>query len=182
MDGAGRTDSKRRRPVIDVRLAARGWRRALGRPVTLCRRAAEAALAAAHACGPLELSILLADDAALRRLNRDYRGKDTPTNVLAFPAAAGAIAPRPLGDVVLALETLEREAAAERKAPADHAAHLIVHGVLHLLGYDHARGAQARRMRAREIAALARLDVPDPYGRPARARRSPANRHERTSL
>ena len=81
----------------------------------------------------------------MRALNRDWRGKDKPTNVLSFPAPPppGAPGPRHLGDIVLAYETLAREAAAEGKALADHAAHLVVHGVLHLLGYDHEAEAEA---------------------------------------
>ncbi len=111
---------------------------------------------------------MLADDALVRRLNRDYRGVDQATNVLAFPAADGggsvaAEAPLPLGDVVLALETVRREAADQGKSVAEHLSHLVVHGVLHLLGFDHVEAGDAARMEALEIEVLAGLGVPDPY-------------------
>jgi probable rRNA maturation factor len=99
------------------------------------------------------------------RLNAAYRGKDNPTNVLSFPAPAGMAAdgPRALGDVVLALETLLDEAAAAGIPPAHHFQHLLIHGLLHLSGYDHEADAEAERMEALETALLARLGVPDPY-------------------
>ena len=116
------------------------------------------------------LSLVLADDRLVQRLNRDFRGRDAPTNVLSFPNL-GADAPpdlpgaepAALGDVVLARETLLREAAAQRKSPADHLAHLVVHGVLHLLGYDHERESDARVMERLEVEVLADLGVADPY-------------------
>ena len=114
-----------------------------------------------------ELAIVLTDDAAIRTLNRDWRGKDAPTNVLSFPAAAPS-APRAgdarlLGDIVIAYETTAREAVAEGKPFAHHLAHLAVHGFLHLLGYDHETDAEAEAMEALEIAVLRRLGVPNPY-------------------
>ncbi|HEV2100009.1 MAG TPA: rRNA maturation RNase YbeY [Stellaceae bacterium] len=116
----------------------------------------------------IEIAVCLADDAMQQQLNRDWRGVDRPTNVLAFPAwepgapiAAGA--PLLLGDIVLAFETVSREAEGQDKPLADHLAHLVVHGVLHLLGYDHAAEAEAVAMEALETAILARLGVPDPY-------------------
>ena len=116
----------------------------------------------------LVLDITLTDDGEQRRLNRTWRGKDAPTNVLAFPAADPAAAPPPgapclLGDVVLALGTIRREAAEQDKPFIDHLRHLVVHGVLHLLGHDHQSPAEAAAMEAREIAILAELGVPDPY-------------------
>jgi probable rRNA maturation factor len=150
-----------------------GWAAALPEAAGLARRAVEAALEGAPV-GPLaEVSIVLTDDAAQRALNRDWRGKDAPTNVLSFPAieprafAAGAAAdptrPALLGDVVLALETMQREADDAGKSLADHAAHLLVHGVLHLLGYDHDTEADAALMEPVETRILARLGVADPY-------------------
>lgn len=156
------------RPQIAVRLETPAWRRHLPDATAWCRRAAATALAAeAPQLEGIELSILLADDARLQGLNRDYRGKDRPTNVLSFaageddPGPAGR--PRLLGDVVLALETCAAEAEAQAKPLAHHLAHLVVHGVLHLLGHDHEDEAEAERMEARERAILAKLDIPDPY-------------------
>ncbi|HYM30075.1 MAG TPA: rRNA maturation RNase YbeY, partial [Candidatus Cybelea sp.] len=111
--------------------------------------------------GEGSLCIMLSDDASLRRLNRTWRGKDRPTNVLSFPAEA----PGPRGDVALALGVLIRESAAQGKPRRDHLAHLVVHGVLHLLGHDHVRNADAGRMERLERKILARLGVPDPYRR-----------------
>jgi probable rRNA maturation factor len=101
-------------------------------------------------------------------LNRRWRGTDAPTNVLAFPAADPTVAtplgaPLLLGDVVLAFETTHREAAEQEKPLAAHLRHLVVHGVLHLLGYDHVDDADATTMEEREIAILAELGVPNPY-------------------
>jgi probable rRNA maturation factor len=100
----------------------------------------------------------LADDALQRRLNRDFRGRDKSANVLSFEGA-----PASLGDVVLALETVASEAESQGKSLADHVAHLVVHGVLHLMGYEHRTSAQARRMERLEIAILAGLGIADPY-------------------
>jgi probable rRNA maturation factor len=116
----------------------------------------------------IEIAVNLADDAVQQQLNRDWRGVDRPTNVLAFPAwVPGAPipigAPLLLGDVVLAFETVVREAEEQGKPLADHLSHLIVHGVLHLLGYDHATEAEAVTMESLETSILARLGVPDPY-------------------
>ena len=121
------------------------------------RRAAQAALGERDG----GLSVLLADDEAVRELNREWRRKDQPTNVLSFPAPATA-APH-LGDVALAYETCAREAAEQGKALADHLTHLVAHGVLHLLGWDHQTDAEADQMEALERDILARLGVPDPY-------------------
>ena len=107
----------------------------------------------------------MTDDEAVREINREWRGKDAPTNVLSFPAPPmpGLPGPRPLGDVVLAHETVAREAAAEGKTLSDHAAHLLAHGVLHCLGYDHESDDDAEEMEALETKAMALIDVGDPY-------------------
>ncbi len=117
---------------------------------------------------PAEMAIMLTDDVAIRALNRTWRQRDEPTNVLSFPASAGAAHPgqaRHLGDIAIAFETLSREAAAQSKPFADHLAHLAVHGYLHLMGYDHEHDADADTMERLETAILARLGVPDPYAR-----------------
>jgi probable rRNA maturation factor len=112
-----------------------------------------------------EVAVVLTDDSAIRVLNRDWRRKDAATNVLSFPSVAAAEggAPRLLGDIVIAFETTEREARAERKPFAHHLAHLAVHGFLHLVGYDHEADDEADAMEVLETAILAGLDVPDPY-------------------
>jgi probable rRNA maturation factor len=106
-----------------------------------------------------ELSILFTNDEAVRRLNAQYRGKDSPTNVLSFPQPSGPL----LGDVVLAAETVRAEAALAGKPLEAHMAHLIIHGFLHLLGYDHWGEEEAEAMEAVERAALERMGIPDPY-------------------
>jgi probable rRNA maturation factor len=154
---------------LDVRAQSRRWQ-ALGRLADLRALLAEA-LAAGVAVAPskplpgAELSLLLTDDRRIRIVNRDWRGFDKATNVLSFPAAPPErIAQSPLiGDIIIAYETVAREAEAEGKSVADHLRHLAIHGLLHLLGEDHETEAQARRMEALEIAALARLGISDPY-------------------
>ncbi len=141
---------------------APGWRRLLPSAAGLGRRAAAAALASAGPPGrAAELCLVLADDATARRLNRAYRGVDRPTNVLSFGGYDDPL----LGDVVLARETVAAEAKRQGKSPASHFSHLVVHGVLHLLGYDHARARDAARMERLEVDVLAGLGIADPYGR-----------------
>jgi len=155
--------------ALDVAVDDDRWS-ALGDAEALAGEAARAALAIiGEAPAGAEISVLFTNDAAIRELNRNWRGLDEPTNVLSFPAPlppmegkAGA-APQPLGDVALAFETTEREARDEGKTLRAHATHLIVHGVLHCLGYDHETEAEAEDMEALEIAALARLGIADPY-------------------
>ena len=108
----------------------------------------------------VELGITLADDETVRVLNRDHRGQDKPTNVLSYPSGERDF----LGDMVLARQTVWREAREQRKSAADHFTHLVVHGTLHLLGYDHETGeADAERMEALERRILAKLGIADPY-------------------
>lgn len=153
---------------VDVEVEAGDWARLpdLG---GLADGAGAAALAALPAPPPddVALNVLLTDDAAVRELNRAWRGQDKATNVLSFPCPPMAGLPRPLGDVALAFETVAREAEAEGKSLRDHAAHLVVHGILHLLGHDHAGEADAEAMERIEVAALARLGIADPYRSPA---------------
>lgn len=113
-----------------------------------------------------ELSIVFSGDDEIRSLNAGWRGKDKPTNVLSFPAMAWPAPQSPpplLGDIVLALETVTAEAQSESKAFADHLAHLLVHGFLHLCGQDHETPAEAEKMEALERTILARLAIADPY-------------------
>lgn len=112
-----------------------------------------------------EASIVLADDSLLRSLNRTYRGRDAATNVLSFPfqAGSGEDGAAYLGDVVLAAETVAREAADQGVPIGHHFQHLVIHGVLHLLGFDHETEAEANAMERVEIEVLAGLGVPDPY-------------------
>ncbi len=156
-------------PAIALRAQSRQWR-ALGDIAVLRQRAADAvqaalAVAPVQPCGGAELSLLLTDDKRIRIVNRDWRGFDKATNVLSFPAAPpDRIASSPvLGDIVVAYETVAREAQAESKTLADHFSHLVIHGLLHLLGEDHETEAQAQRMEGLEVAALARLGITDPY-------------------
>lgn len=112
-----------------------------------------------------ELTILLATDERVRTLNRQYRGKDKATNVLSFPAASGAY----LGDIAVAYGVTVDEAEKAGKPPVQHALHLVVHGVLHLLGYDHQAPKEAEAMESLETDILARMGIPDPYRRHGRA-------------
>ena len=138
------------------------WRKPLPNVRSLARRAAGAALHAEGRPGARqEVSILFCDDATIQGLNRTYRGMDKATNVLAFPAGQYGLAH--LGDIALAAETVFREAAAQGKPPSDHVSHLIVHGVLHLLGFDHLTDREAAVMEAAERRILSTLRIPDPY-------------------
>ncbi len=105
-----------------------------------------------------EVSIVLSNDEFVRELNKDYRGKDSPTNVLSFPNE-----PPMLGDIVLAIETIENEAIAQKKSFEHHFTHLLVHGCLHLLGYDHLEDAEAEEMESLEIQILSMMGIKNPY-------------------
>jgi probable rRNA maturation factor len=171
-------------PAIEILMDSPLWKAQRGVKAVLQRAIGEAAAMAATSGG--ELAIVLTDDSAIRALNRDWRGKDQPTNVLSFPANAPSQAlpgkrgkvkvgvasrradaqrgrVRLLGDIVIAYETMAREALAEHRPFRHHLAHLAVHGFLHLVGHDHIADAQADAMEALEIAVLARLKVPNPY-------------------
>ena len=119
------------------------------------RRWAEAALGGEAG----ELTVRIVGSRESRALNRRFRGKDKPTNVLSFPYGGPGV----LGDLVICAPVVNREAREQGKSPAAHWAHMVVHGVLHLRGFDHIRNAEARVMESRERAILARLSFPDPY-------------------
>jgi probable rRNA maturation factor len=155
---------------IAVTVEAAAWTAALPDAEDRCHTFAAAALGAGELGeGPVEVSIVLADDDRVQAMNRQYRGQDKPTNVLSFATLDDEDAPLPvgapllLGDVVLAFETMQREALEQGKPLADHFGHLVVHGVLHLLGFDHEDDADATEMESLERAILAALGVPDPY-------------------
>ncbi|MBI1238047.1 MAG: rRNA maturation RNase YbeY [Alphaproteobacteria bacterium] len=155
--------------MIAVTIENPRWRGALARPAALVRRVGMAALKGAEREG--DVAVALLDDAAMQQLNATYRGKAKPTNVLAFPAAPlPGGAEGPLGDVALGLETISREASEQKKPLGDHVCHMVVHGILHLCGYDHGRAGEARAMESLETMILATLGVPDPYALRGRGR------------
>lgn len=134
---------------------------------SLVARAIEAACAESDVelAPSAEVSLLFCDDARIRELNREWRRLDKPTNVLSFPASDPArLAQAPLlGDIAIAFETVDRESADEQKSFSDHLSHMVVHGFLHLVGYDHEIEDDAEVMEAAEQRALARLGIADPY-------------------
>jgi probable rRNA maturation factor len=144
--------------VIDVAMPCAAWRKHVPGISWLARETVQAALADA-ALGDAEISLVLSDDDAVRMLNKRWRGKDAPTNVLSFATGEK----RMLGDVVLAFETVSREAKEQGKPLAHHVRHLIVHGVLHLLGHDHECERDATRMENRERRILKGFGIADPY-------------------
>ena len=166
---------------LEIALDADGEWDSSGQPRTfwerLARKAAEAAICEsaypelAASDRPVEISVTLTDDEQVRLLNAKWRGKDQPTNVLSFPMAEELDLQRAnlagsemlLGDIVLARGVCEREAADKAISIEQHATHLIVHGTLHLLGYDHHDERDAADMEAREARALARLGIANPY-------------------
>ena len=162
--------------MLDVAIDADDEWDSKERWATLALAAAEAAIAEsafpqlASGPRPVEISVLLTSDAQVRELNAKWRGKDRPTNVLSFPLSdageleAGDGPELMLGDLVLARGVCAAEADEKQVALEDHAAHLMVHGTLHLLGYDHRNDDTAADMESREVRALARLGIADPYG------------------
>jgi probable rRNA maturation factor len=148
--------TRRARTTVNVVLLDPAWRKALPGVERLVRKAARAATANRKRA----LTVALADDRRVRALNARDRKKDRPTNVLSYPSGERDH----IGDVVLARQTVWREAKSQGKTPAHHVAHLVVHGTLHLLGYDHETSeADAERMETLERRLLARLGIADPY-------------------
>lgn len=141
--------------MIDIEIEDATWSESLSDVKATVFRAAE------QTAAPGDVVILLTDDATVRDLNARFRGKDRPTNVLSFPAPENA---RPhLGDIVLAHGVCAAEARDQGKSLADHLSHLIIHGILHLMGHDHESEAEAEVMEARERTLLAALGIADPY-------------------
>lgn len=152
---------------IDLLVEAEGWP-PHDQLETIARKAVDAALIELGASGEAasELSLVFSNDAGIQELNAGWRGFDKPTNVLSFPAfsiAPGDKLPPMLGDIVLAIETISRESSLETKPFEHHLIHLVVHGFLHLLGYDHESDGEAEVMETMERRVLARLAIPDPY-------------------
>jgi probable rRNA maturation factor len=178
------TASSAERLDISFSLESGDWETAATDVERLTEAAARAAFKAAEkpeilgGDTPVEMSLVLADDALVQTLNRDYRDKDKPTNVLSFALlddlddtdestddvlARDEGMPILIGDVILAFETVQREALEQGKSFGDHLTHLVIHGVLHLLGYDHQSDPDADRMERLETSILARLGIADPY-------------------
>jgi len=183
--------------MIDVEIEDQRWAEALPNAAELAKRAAESTLSSAHLgdrfaearssqsrdpvlssqhsagkswvpafAGMSGISVLLASDEVVRELNLRFLGNDKPTNVLSFPATENP--EHHLGDIALAFETCAREAAEQGKPLGDHLQHLVAHGVLHLVGYDHQTDAEAEAMEALEREILSGLGVPDPYAEDGR--------------
>ncbi len=176
-DGSSSTSAGRAARIeVDLALETPAWLVDLPQAEALARRAAVAALDRACPGPPLALAVVLADDDRLHDLNRTWRGVDRPTNVLAFPSEERRVGippsatpgapdgtPIELGDVVIARTTMCREAAENGCTLEQHVGHLVVHGTLHLLGYDHEDEDEALIMEALEREVLAMLGIPDPY-------------------
>jgi len=156
-------------PMTEVLVVADGWQNEPDAEAVIQRAIAAAAEAVDADVSETELAVMLTDDSGIRTLNCNWLGIDKPTNVLSFPALQieGAHkpgdAPRMLGDIAIAYETMRREADEEGKPFDHHLSHLAVHGFLHLVGYDHENDADAEEMEALETEILAQLGIPDPY-------------------
>ena len=156
-------------PATEVLIVADCWR-AETEAEAIIHRAIEAAAEMVDAdTGDAELAVMLTDDAGVRTLNANWRGIDKPTNVLSFPALQPTgtpspdDAPRMLGDIAIAYETVRREADDEQKPFDHHLSHLAIHGFLHLIGYDHETDQEAGEMEDLERKILAQIGIPDPY-------------------
>jgi probable rRNA maturation factor len=165
-----RTDGgKRNAPLrvhkINVLIQDRRWEKSLPRLVTFTRRFALHALE--HASAKVEATVVLSNDSAVRALNQQFRGKNQPTNVLSFPPPPASKGSKmaEIGEIIIAFETVRKEAVTQGKPFVNHLGHLVIHGILHLLGYDHERPGQARVMERLEADILSMLGMPNPYGR-----------------
>ena len=156
-------------PVLEVLVVAECWQAEPDAETVIHRAISAAAEFVATDVGDTELAIMLTDDTGIRTLNNNWRGVDKPTNVLSFPALqptgrpGPADPPRMLGDIAIAYETTRKEADDEGKPFDHHLSHLVIHGFLHLIGYDHEKDEQAETMEGLEREILSQLGVPDPY-------------------
>lgn len=147
---------------LEITIEDKDWK-----TVPNLRKLTRAAIKAALVDDDISISVLFTSDAEISDINKQWRGKAKPTNVLSFPVSAETPVPkgepRPLGDIVMAYGAILREATEQKKPVANHVSHLIVHGLLHLLGYDHEIDAEAEIMEAREVEILKKLGIEDPY-------------------
>jgi probable rRNA maturation factor len=156
-------------PITEVLVVADCWRDAPDAESVIQRAIAAAAESVEADVSEAELAVMLTDDTGIRTLNSNWRGIDKPTNVLSFPALQPAgtrkpgDAPRMLGDIAIAYQTMRREADEEQKPFDHHLSHLAVHGFLHLIGYDHEDDDEAEAMESLETEILAQLGIPDPH-------------------
>jgi probable rRNA maturation factor len=156
-------------PITEILIVADCWQREPDAEAVIQRAIAAAAETVDADVGEAELAVMLTDDSGIRTLNRNWRGIDKPTNVLSFPAlqptgtGCASDAPRMLGDIAIAYETMRKEADDEQKPFDHHLSHLAVHGFLHLIGYDHEKDDNAEAMETLEQEILAQLGIPDPY-------------------
>jgi probable rRNA maturation factor len=168
-DGKANAESEPPQSDTDIMIGDGQWEAVNGLTSLIPGLVAAALAEAGRPAEAGSVSIALLSNAEVRSLNKAFRGKDSPTNVLSFPAAPAlpgqrsASGPAFLGDVALAYETVAEEASAQQKPVLHHAAHLIVHGVLHLAGFDHGHDAEAERMEDAERLVLSRFGIPDPY-------------------
>jgi probable rRNA maturation factor len=156
-------------PITEVLVVADCWQHEPDADAVILRAIAAAAEAVDADVAEAEIAVMLTDDSGIRTLNSNWRGIDRPTNVLSFPALQPQAAqkpgdaPRMLGDIAIAYQTMRREADAEQKPFDHHLSHLAVHGFLHLIGYDHENDTDAELMESKETEILAQLGIPDPY-------------------
>ena len=150
---------------LELEIVVEDWQHAVSDVDAIVRNAVFFAWAAAGSEHDAELNVVLNDDRAVRCLNVKHRGRDRSTNVLSFPMSErmGPDGPVHLGDIILAFETVTKEAMRDEKSLEAHISHLVVHGLLHLLGHDHAAEAEAAEMEGTEISILSELGYPDPY-------------------